>query len=397
MLAPVQTGLGGMSFRSIAGNDHCPYRQGTAQTGLHRKIRRTHMDSFTQVQQRLLRAPRVWLVTGCAGFIGSNLLEALLKLNQTVIGLDNLTTGFITNLREVRSAVGERQWARFRFIRGDIRSLDTCRKATMGVDIVLHQAAVGSVPKSIANPVTTHEVNIGGFLNMLIASRDAKVDNFVYAASSAAYGDHPGLPKVEHIIGRPLSPYAVTKHVNELYAEVFCRCYGFRSIGLRYFNVFGRRQDPDGAYAAVIPRWIAAMINDEDVFINGDGMTSRDFCYVDNALQANILAALAADEDKNEIYNVAVNEATTLADLFTCLHDALQAHGVKYRRKPVLREFRAGDVRHSQADIGKAMTRLGYLPAFQVREGIEAAMPWYIQRQCKIVNSTLSQLEASLI
>jgi len=251
-------------------------------------------------------------VTGCAGFIGSNLTETLLRLNQTVVGLDNFATGYQHNLDEVQASVDATQWARFTFIEGDIRQPEMCTRAAAGVDFVLHQAALGSVPRSIADPVTTNDVNISGFLNMLVAARDAKVSAFVFAASSSTYGDHPALPKVEDQIGKPLSPYAVTKYVNELYADVFARTYGLASVGLRYFNVFGKRQDPDGAYAAVIPKWIAAMIRGEDVLINGDGETSRDFCFVENAVQANILAATASDSALNQIYNVAVNARTSL-------------------------------------------------------------------------------------
>lgn len=355
------------------------------------------MEDFEQVQQRLLASPKVWLITGCAGFIGSNLLEALLRLNQTVVGLDNFSTGFLDNLTEVRKAVTAKQWGRFRFLRGDIRNLDDCRKAVDGVEVVLHQAALGSVPRSLAHPIMTNDVNVGGFLNMLVAARDAQAGSFVYAASSSTYGDHPGLPKVEHVIGRPLSPYAVTKLVNEVYADVFSRCYGFKSIGLRYFNVFGRRQNPNGAYAAVIPRWIAAMIKGEEVCINGDGETSRDFCYIDNAVKANILAAVARDENRDEIYNIAVNDNISLKELFLCLREALRQHGIDYRRDPVWKDFRAGDVRHSQANIDKARQRLAYVPTFRVRDGIRAAAPWYIQHERGLPEPVQRQPEANLL
>jgi len=336
------------------------------------------MTRYAQLQQTLPQAPKTWLITGCAGFIGSNLLETLLRLGQTVVGLDNFATGFQRNLDAVQREVSAAQWQRFRFIEGDIRVAADCQRATVGVDYVLHQAALGSVPRSLKDPQTTNDVNINGFLNMLVAARDAGVASFVYAASSSTYGDHPGLPKVEHTIGRPLSPYAVTKYVNELYAEVFARCYGFKSIGLRYFNVFGKRQDPDGAYAAVIPKWIAAMIRGEDIFINGDGQTSRDFCYIDNTVQANLLAATACEESKNEIYNVAVSDITTLNQLFAYLAEALARHGIVYARSPVYRDFRAGDVRHSQADISKAREKLGYAPQFRIADGIAAATPAYV-------------------
>lgn len=336
-------------------------------------------NRYHQISSDLRKHPHTWLVTGCAGFIGSNLLETLLKLDQTVVGLDDLSTGFEHNLDEVMELVSAEQWARFTFIQGDIRDLETCRKAATGVDYVLHQAALGSVPRSLQDPITTNAVNIGGFLNMLVAARDARVKSFVYAASSSTYGDHPALPKVESEIGNPLSPYAVTKYVNELYADVFARSYGFGSIGLRYFNVFGKRQDPNGAYAAVIPKWISAMIRGEDVVINGDGETSRDFCFVENAVQANLLAALAQPEGVNQVYNVAFNARTSLNELYSHLSRLLAKHGVDYDKKPVYGDFRAGDVRHSQADIGKANELLGYRPMHDILEGLEVAMPWYTQ------------------
>ena len=323
--------------------------------------------------------PGTWLVTGCAGFIGSNLLETLLAMDQKVVGLDDFSTGYQHNLDEVKATVSAEQWDRFVFHEGDIRDLDTCRRAVKGVDHVLHQAALGSVPRSLADPLTTNSVNVTGFLNMLIVARDEGVDSFVYAASSSTYGDHEALPKVEDRIGRPLSPYAVTKFVNELYADVFARSFGFGSIGLRYFNVFGRRQDPDGAYAAVIPKWIAAMIRGEDVVINGDGQTSRDFCHIDNVVQANILAALAQPEGVNQVYNVAYSARTTLEELFDYLSKALANNGIDYRKVPVYSDFRAGDVRHSEADISKARQLLGYEPLNDIMRGIEVSMPWYTQ------------------
>jgi UDP-N-acetylglucosamine 4-epimerase len=334
---------------------------------------------YQQITEDLRKSPRTWLITGCAGFIGSNLLETLLKLDQTVVGLDDLSTGYQDNLDEVMELVSGEQWGRFTFIEGDIRDLETCRKAARGADFVLHQAALGSVPRSIQDPITTNAVNIDGFLNMLVAARDARVHAFVYAASSSTYGDHPALPKVESEIGNPLSPYAVTKYVNELYADVFARTYGFGSIGLRYFNVFGKRQDPNGAYAAVIPKWIGAMIRGEDVVINGDGETSRDFCFIENAVQANLLAALAQPEGVNEVYNVAFNARTSLNDLFHHLTRLLAKHGIHYDKKPVYGDFRPGDVRHSQADIAKANDLLGYKPMHDIMEGLEVAMPWYTQ------------------
>jgi len=334
---------------------------------------------YQEVTANLQSQPRVWLVTGCAGFIGSNLLEALLVMGQKVVGLDNFSTGHQYNLDEVQKTVTPQQWANFSFLEGDIRELDTCRQALKGVDHVLHQAALGSVPRSLKDPITTNSVNIDGFLNLLVAARDAEVQSFVYAASSSTYGDHEALPKVEDRIGRPLSPYAVTKYVNELYADVFARAYGFGSIGLRYFNVFGKRQDPNGAYAAVIPKWIAAMIRGEDVVVNGDGETSRDFCFIDNVVQANILASLAQPEGVNQVYNVAYNARTSLNELFDYLAKTLGTTGIVYDKQPVYAEFRPGDVRHSQADISKAKQLLGYEPMHNIVQGLEVSMPWYTQ------------------
>jgi UDP-N-acetylglucosamine 4-epimerase len=345
------------------------------------------MTRYEQIQAELHQAPKTWLVTGVAGFIGSNLLETLLKLDQRVVGLDNFATGHQRNLDEVQTLVTPEQWSKFNFIEGDIRQLGDCQKACDGVDYVLHQAALGSVPRSLANPIATNETNITGFLNMLVAARDAKVKSFTYAASSSTYGDHPALPKVEENIGNPLSPYAVTKYVNELYASVFARSYGFETIGLRYFNVFGPRQDPNGAYAAVIPKWAAALLKGEPVHINGDGKTSRDFCYVANAVQANLLSAVipesirdeaATPSPLNQVYNVAVGDRTTLNDLFFQLRDNLKAHGVSETVQPFYRNFRAGDVRHSQADVSKASQLLGYEPTHAIQKGIAQAMPWYI-------------------
>jgi UDP-N-acetylglucosamine 4-epimerase len=326
-----------------------------------------------------LRArPRTWLVTGVAGFIGSSLAEALLGLGQAVVGLDDFSTGSRRNLDDGRARAGAAA-ARFRFVEGDIRDLDSCRAACEGVELVLHQAALGSVPRSVANPLATHQANVNGFLNMLLAARDAGVGRFVYAASSSTYGDHPALPKVEENIGRALSPYAVTKYVNELYAGVFQRTYGLETIGLRYFNVFGRRQDPEGAYAAVVPRWVASLLRGEPCRIYGDGETSRDFCYVDNVVQANLLAATAPAAATDEVYNVAVGERTTLRELFGLLRDGL----AKWRpevaaAEPEYAPFRAADVRHSQASIEKARARLGYAPTHTAREGLEEALAWYV-------------------
>lgn len=352
--------------------------------------------AFDNAQKKITKNPHTWLVTGVAGFIGSNLLEALLKLNQRVVGLDNFATGFQHNLDEVKSLVTPDQWANFDFIQGDICNLNDCRhamsyrrhresgnsanKGNFPVDFVLHEAALGSVPRSIENPINTNNTNISGFLNMLVAAQEAKVKRFVYAASSSTYGDHPGLPKVEHTIGNPLSPYAVTKYVNELYADVFARAYGFNTIGLRYFNVFGKRQNPDGAYAAVIPKWISALIKGGSVYINGDGETSRDFCYIENTIQINVLAATSDNpEALNQIYNVAVGDRTSLNELYENLRVSLVTQFPDLVNvKPIYRNFRTGDVRHSLADISKAQDLLGYEPQYRVNDGLKDAMEWYI-------------------
>ena len=335
-------------------------------------------DVYQRAKADLWRTPKRWLVTGAAGFIGSNLVETLLRLGQQVVGLDNFATGHRRNLREIEASVGSEQWAGFKFIEGDIRDVATCHAAVADSDYVLHQAALGSVPRSIDDPVTTNAVNVGGFLNMLVAARDKQVRRFVYAASSSTYGDHEALPKIEHRIGNPLSPYAVTKYADELYADVFGRAYGFQSIGLRYFNVFGPRQDPNSAYAAVIARWVSAMLKDEPVRIFGDGETSRDFCFIDNAVQANVLAAIAPPEAAGEVYNVAVGQRTTLNDLYKIIRVELERRGIEILSQPVHQDFRTGDVRHSLADVSKARSLLGYEPTQVVAEGIELAMPWYL-------------------
>ena len=339
------------------------------------------MSRYEQVQAALQQKPRRWLITGVAGFIGSNLLEALLRLKQEVVGLDNFSTGYARNLEQVRAEVGEGAWESFTNIEGDIRDLSVCRRACAGVECVLHHAALGSVPRSIEDPLASHDVNLTGCVNMLVAARDAGVSRFVYAASSSTYGDHPGLPKVEDTIGRPLSPYAVTKYANELYAEVFARCYGLATVGLRYFNVFGKRQDPDGPYAAVIPKWIAQFMNRQPVCINGDGETSRDFCHVENAIQANLLAATTDDAAAlNQVYNVAVGERTTLKSLFDLQRESLLDRCPWVRDyRPEYRPFREGDVRHSQADISKAGKLMGYAPTHNIRQGLKVAMPWYLE------------------
>ena len=329
----------------------------------------------------LRQRPCRWLVTGAAGFIGSNLVEALLRLDQEVTGLDNFATGHQRNLDELLATVGPEQAARFRLITGDIRDASTCAEACAGVEVVLHQAALGSVPRSIADPLTSHDVNVTGFVQMLDSARQAGVARFVYAASSSTYGDEPNLPKREERIGNPLSPYAVTKLVNELYAAVYARSYGFKATGLRYFNVFGPRQDPHGPYAAVIPRWVDALLGGEDITINGDGETSRDFCFVANAVQANLLAALGPDDVQGEVFNVAVGERTTLNQLVTLLQEGLQRHGRNALGQAIYGPFRAGDVRHSEADVSKAAQLLGYAPTHDIKAGIEQALPWYLAQR----------------
>ena len=338
------------------------------------------MTSIDEARSHLSTTPQRWLITGVAGFIGSNLLEALLKLGQIVTGLDNFSNGHRHNLEQVRALVGEAAWVNFHFIEGDIRNLADCHNACTNIDFVLHEAALGSVTRSIEDPIITNASNITGFLNMLVAARDAKVKRFVYAASSSTYGDHPALPKVEDAIGKPLSPYAVTKFVNELYADVFGRTYGMQSIGLRYFNIFGPRQDPNGAYAAVIPQWIAALIGDKPLKINGDGETSRDFCFIDNVVQANILAAITTNEAAvNQVYNVALSDRTTLNQLYEMMRASLRDRFAHIgAHQPTYADFRGGDVRHSQADISKARTLLGYAPTHRIDAGLAQAMDWYV-------------------
>jgi UDP-N-acetylglucosamine 4-epimerase len=338
------------------------------------------MTSFEYAQLDLRSNPKCWLITGVAGFIGSNLLEHLLKLDQSVVGIDNFSTGYRDNLDEVKQLVSDNQWRNFSFVEGDIRDITTCNKLTRDVNYVLHQAAIGSVPRSIEDPISTNENNIDGFLNMLVASKNSKVQSFTYAASSSTYGDHPVLPKKENAIGKPLSPYAVTKLVNELYAEVFSRVYGFNSIGLRYFNVFGPRQDPSGAYAAVIPKWISSMIKGDQVYINGDGETSRDFCYIKNVVQANLLAATCINSSaRNQIYNVAVGERTTLNELYYLLREVLRENLPDIEiSNPSYCDFRDGDIKHSLADLTKISNLLGYSPSFHVREGLLEGAGWYI-------------------
>jgi UDP-N-acetylglucosamine/UDP-N-acetylgalactosamine 4-epimerase len=339
------------------------------------------MKSYQDVSQDISSTPATWLVTGVAGFIGSALLERLLQLGQSVVGIDNFATGKRRNLDEVQEIVGPELWARFKFVQGDIRDLATCHDACKGVDYVLQQAALGSVPRSIADPVLTNTANIDGFLNILVAARDAKVRRFIFAASSSTYGDDPHLPRVENRIGRPLSPYAVTKYVNELYASVFYHTYGIETVGLRYFNVFGRRQDPDGAYAAVIPRWVSALLKGESCQIYGDGSTTRDFCYIDNVVQANLLAAVAESPNvAGEIFNIAYGGRTTLLELYDMIIEGLQARDSGLDPAPVRFEpFRQGDVRDSQADISKAAKLLGYNPTHSVQHGLSETLEWYVE------------------
>jgi len=343
------------------------------------------MTKYEQLKEHLKGNQKTWLITGVAGFIGSNLLENLLILNQKVVGLDNFDTGYQYNIdqaiEDANKASGKDLRNNFKFINGDIRELGDCKQACSGVDYVLHQAALGSVPRSIEDPINTNRANINGFLNMLVASKDANVKRFVYAASSSTYGDHPDLPKVEGKIGNPLSPYAVTKVVNELYAQVFAKTYGFKTIGLRYFNIFGKRQDPNGAYAAVIPKWVAAILNREDVFINGDGETSRDFCYIDNTVQINLLAATTEDDDAiDQVYNTALNDRTSLNKLYQMIEERLiqRTQGLK-KKEPIYKDFRAGDVRHSQANIDKAINLLKYQPKYKIEQGMDEAIDWYVK------------------
>jgi len=347
-----------------------------------------------EIKEQLKTKPRKWLVTGVAGFIGSNLLEELLKLNQKVIGLDNFSTGYRHNLEDVKKEVRDKDWIRFTFYEGDIRNLSDCRKTCKGVEFVLHQAALCSVPRSIDDPITTHQSNIEGFLNMIVAARDEGVERFIYAASSAIYGDHPELPKREDRIGRPLSPYAVTKYVNELYADIFTRTYGLKTIGLRYFNVFGKRQDPNGAYAAVIPRWIGLFLDLKRPTINGDGKTSRDFCYIENVVEANLLAAISGSEKAlNKVYNIAFGKKTSLIQLFKIIRDEISQYKPEVKSiKPIYGPFRKGDIRHSFADISRAKELLGYNRQFDLKTGMAECLKWYIHNLIthSLINSCLT-------
>lgn len=355
-----------------------------------------NMNNYDKIKSDLIASPRHWLITGVAGFIGSNLLEALLNLNQKVVGLDNFSTGSMENLIDVKENVGEKKWLNFKLINGDIRSIDDCNRALTyqdgmhkqsmrnncpPIDYVLHQAALGSVPRSVVNPIDTNDNNINGFLNMLVSSRDAHVKKFVYASSSSVYGDNPDLPKIEDKVGKQLSPYAITKFVNELYAGIFSSTYNFKSVGLRYFNVFGSRQSPYGEYSAVIPRWILRILKGEIITINGDGDTSRDFCYVDNVVQANILAAITDRENSTSpIYNVAVGDSTTLVQLIELIENCIKKTIANVTVNINYSEFRMGDIRHSLASIEKAKKEIGYFPTHKISDGISNTVCWYVNK-----------------
>ena len=338
------------------------------------------MSRYAAISDELAGAPRRWLVTGAAGFIGSAIVERLLELGQQVVGLDNFATGHQRNLDEVTAGAGAGA-GRFRFVEADICDLDACRVASEGIDFVLHQAALGSVPRSIEDPLATHRANVDGFMNVLLAARDAGVKRMVFASSSSVYGDDPTLPKVEAQIGRCLSPYAVSKYVDELYAHIAQDCYGFELIGLRYFNVFGRRQDPEGPYAAVIPRWIDRLVAGQPCEVFGDGSASRDFCYVDDAVQANLLAATGDPAATNQIYNVAYGDRTDLDELFAILRDRIaivvpEAAGAE----PLYLDPRPGDIAHSQASIEKIAAALGYEPLHDIRSGLAETVDWFLRR-----------------
>jgi len=346
-------------------------------------------SKLNQLGDAIRSKPKTWLITGNAGFIGSNLMEFLLTYDQTIVGLDNFSTGYRHNIDDVLASVGEEKAKNFTFIEGDIADLDTCTKACEGVDIVLHQAALGSVPRSIDDPITSNRSNITGFLNMITAAKDAGIKRFVYASSSSVYGDSPELPKVEERVGNVLSPYAAMKKTNEIYGNVFHRVYGMETLGLRYFNVFGRRQDPNGAYAAVIPKWVASMLKGEEVYINGDGETSRDFTYIDNVIQMNILAGLTDNPEAfGEVFNVAAGGRNTLNELYKLIQNELNKHATHQKpktknQKPIYKDFRPGDIRHSNADISKAKRIVGYEPTHDIYRGMEEAIEWYIENIVK--------------
>ena len=338
------------------------------------------MTAFEQLLETFKTEQKIWLVTGNAGFIGSNLTEFLLRHHQKVVGLDNFSTGYQYNIDDILSSVGVEAEKNFTFIEGNTWDMETCVKACQGVDIILHQAALGSVPRSIADPVTSNESNITGFLNMLTAAKNAGIKRFVYASSSSVYGDSKELPKVEERTGNLLSPYAAMKMTNELYAGVFQKTYGMETLGLRYFNVFGRRQDPNGAYAAVIPKWAGSLLKGEDVYINGDGETSRDFTYIDNVIQMNLLAGTTENTEAfGEAFNVAVGGRNTLNELYVLINKELDAHINAFSKKEAIyRDFRVGDIRHSNADISKAQNMIGYAPTHDIYQGMEEAIEWYI-------------------
>ena len=341
-------------------------------------MKKNEQEYFSRIILDIKKKPRTWLITGVAGFVGSNLLEYLLNINQKVVGIDNFITGYKSNLEDVKSSVTLKKWKNFKFTKGDICNLKDCEKILFKVDHVLHQAALGSVPRSIQNPIKTHNQNVNGFVNMLIAAKNSNVKSFVYASSSSVYGDHPLLPKVEEKLGRLLSPYAATKFINEIYSDVFLKVYNFKSIGLRYFNVFGKRQDPNGSYAAVIPKWINLMIQNKKVTIYGDGYTSRDFCYVENVIRANILASLSKNKLKYRVYNIAAGKRTSLNQLFVIISKYICLNFKKYNLKPNRLKFRDGDIRHSHANISKAKKFLNYFPVNSVKESIRVTVDWYI-------------------
>jgi len=341
------------------------------------------MIGYSKIKHELVESPKTWLITGVAGFIGSNILEELLNLNQKVVGLDNFSTGYQENLDQIKTEINKKHWNNFTFIEGDICNLQDCDKALEGVQYVIHQAALGSVPRSIKTPLKSNNSNVTGFLNILNAAKDRKVESFTYASSSSVYGDQMDLPKVENKTGNPLSPYALTKAINEYYASVYSINYGFHSIGLRYFNVFGKRQNPNGEYAAVIPKWISSIASNENIIINGDGSTSRDFCFIENVVQMNILSALSNKECKNQVYNVAYGESTSLAELFSMIKEILQDLGMSYKLKPSHKDFRQGDIKHSLADISKARTKLNYAPQYDIKNGLIKAIPYYLEKEKK--------------
>ncbi len=336
---------------------------------------------YDQVKLDLQQSPKTWLVTGAAGFIGSNLVEELLGLHQRVVGLDNFATGSPWNVENVLSTVEEPLRKNFSFVKGDICDSLLCREACRNVDIVVHEAALGSVPRSIKDPKATHDSNVTGFLNMLIAAKDSGVKRFVYASSSSVYGDHPGLPKVEVVLGNPLSPYAVSKLVDEQYGYVFSKIYDIQAVGLRYFNVFGPRQNPNGEYAAVIPKWCNAVIKGENIYIYGDGKTTRDFCYIENTVQATLLAATTGNKDAyGSVFNIAFSQQITLDQLYLSIRDDLSEElGRRLQSEPVYTDFRPGDIRHSLADISKARNVLGYHPRYSVEEGLRKYAKWFVR------------------